>query len=474
MRKLSGILAAILLAGCAGHAGVPPQSQISTGASHEHVAAASKILGGYPAPWSPDSGYKPGHVSLPIHAMKMNVAARIALLRAAYDHDRGAGRLIGAARVPMASVNCNDNCGGMTGAWINRHNDVYTGSTWVANGVYQSPVTGGSDSAPNYVNFPVGTGELYAPTTHVPAGGCIEMGTQYSAYPTDSGTKARFFFVDWCHVTNGQSTGYYMDINSNFWYYFVRTYSNGSGYPEYISEAYKDSSGNWFVYLYDNIHQQYSQALPTISSGTDTTTGASDGHGWSIFETHYQNGMQCAPVPSLSMSGLRVQAQNGSWGYADGMYTAPYALNNGQFIAPQCFQTTSAPWYTVRGNRLTSDLGWYVDTNGSSTQTYAVDAGGSGDSGPSCTADSYGYCATLVSTTHGTDYCYQDVWDARLQDYVTRRFSTPTYYDYDIFMGIGLYGIATKTVTEDSSCNVISVTWSPSEPSAAYGDPNLP
>jgi hypothetical protein len=350
------------------------------------------------------------------------------------------------------------------------------GSVWTANGLYDA-ISGPEDSSPNYVDMldPSGNGigVLFAPTTKSLNEGCIEYGTQYDSEGpgVPDPTEARFFFVDWCSYNPATQalTFYYTAIDSNFWSTYVRTYSNGDGYPQYVAEALKYNNV-WYMLLYNNNTQQYVTLSPTLS-GTDQGSGAGNG-GWSLFETHYNAGVQCANLPTLSVSGVRVMTNDGTWGYAGSSGFGPVAAP-GQ--TPECFQYQSTPYYDVRYN--SSDEGWWVDSNQAPTADYRVTASSDGPpSGAACTPDSAGYCYTTGTTTDLSVACSYTIPNPHGGTEIVDIYNTRTAYN--IYQkqsyAVAIIENAYKTVEYSTGCKSSSTTWSPAEPRVQYSDPNLP
>ena len=95
-----------------------------------------------------------------------------------------------------------------------------------------------------------------------------------------------------------------------------------------------------------------------------------------------------------------------------------------------------------------------------------------------CTIDGYGYCS--MHTSSNTDAtCIIDVWNAKIQDFIPKTVHYTQNQVYATYRSDGRQvGTETQTTTkypdDGSNCAIESVTWSPSEPRAAFGDPNLP
>jgi hypothetical protein len=85
-----------------------------------------------------------------------------------------------------------------------------------------------------------------------------------------------------------------------------------------------------------------------------------------------------------------------------------------------------------------------------------------------------GLCAVSTNTVRNNSECEYEVWDSKIQDYVTR-IRWGFNYTYAVYQGIVLKSLAQKDVQyTGSSCTTQSATWSPAEPRVTYNDPNLP
>jgi hypothetical protein len=83
-----------------------------------------------------------------------------------------------------------------------------------------------------------------------------------------------------------------------------------------------------------------------------------------------------------------------------------------------------------------------------------------------CTPDSYGYCYKTGSTTYAKTTCQLS---SGLVSYPSRAMTT-----YQVFDAYGDWTYYTKTVWPECNGALSYTTWSPNEPRAVTGDPNLP
>ncbi len=83
----------------------------------------------------------------------------------------------------------------------------------------------------------------------------------------------------------------------------------------------------------------------------------------------------------------------------------------------------------------------------------------------SCTPDSYGYCLAYTSSqTVYHYYCYND------QGIIIHTSTQIT--NYELYHNGSADGAYSKNVS--TTCGGTDTTWTPEDPSAATGDPNLP
>lgn len=165
---------------------------------------------------------------------------------------------------------------------------------------------------------------LYAPTAHGSDGNCLENGSDYWTYESQTTTTAAFRVYSFC----GNGFVLAKTMNSTFFSAYVRVVGNGHT-PTYTTEMKKFTDGKWHALLYNYNTSSYEDLYS--ESGTATYNG---GQGWVTFETHYTRG-NCSTPPEIDAAGIRVQSPNGTWNY---LTTGPW---NQYGPYGNCIQTSS-------------------------------------------------------------------------------------------------------------------------------------
>lgn len=384
-RAIITISTACALSACSAYGnGTLPRAQRTVSAVPPSVAT------GLPKPWDPSDGYTPKPMGSP-HPGNRNKwqdhRLPVPRPRTTQADEK--------QRKAMDTVTQYDT-GGYYG--FNPMSAVGAYGTYVAMGVYEAQYAPNSTIGPNFVQYnPQMQHLLYAPTTKPVNFGCIEFGIDYDN-ALNTNTEARFFVADWC-TPGGKNAAYmyngswqpgfsYWTINDGWYARFVRTYTNGDGYPEVVAEElYNSSDGKWHLLVWAQGDNNGSGAWVDAydSSGTDHSPvgqtpapGYTAAAGWSIFETHYNlttlatnpTISDCGAIPTISESGLRQQMSVGSstWNYAT-VFTPSNPISSNQ-LQQQCFAPNSVPFYGTGYSQ--PDLFWWVDTNNIRTSQYAI------------------------------------------------------------------------------------------------------
>jgi hypothetical protein len=344
--------AGVILAGCGGGSSssspsaptIPNAAASNTAASSNGSTKASasdvysySVLkaGALPAPFDNSSGYVPKRATALTLKQIDPLPQHYFLRTSASSSDK---------RAADGYVSTTDY-GGTQGWFID---NVGNGSVWAA--------TSAQNAAQGlylpYTTSPQFPGNfLYAPTTKGPQQNCIESVVDYSN--TSVGMTYAFVIADWCQADSQHHPRYYaIAMDSNFFNNYVRTYTNGNGLPEFEQEVWYQN-GQWYQLLYNNLTAQYDNIYAT--SGVVDSTVVN--RGWSVFETHYNAGINCPTfTTAIGVSGLRY-FDGASWQMLGFGTTTPQTPTAGQ---NQCFNSADPPYYYQVAN--TSDWGWTTYT----------------------------------------------------------------------------------------------------------------
>ena len=348
-----------LVTACSGGGGAPVprtdsrnSSATVGGAPAAQITNKSRITGtirsgdAFPAPYDPvKSGYVPPKVDLHPTAIMHDPMLQVHLDAVTRGSSLAKG-ISSTARVsqPLDVVSVDDS-GGQAGYYIYGVPGAGNGDIWAAmdavtpNEYYNVYLPSPNTTYGNY---------LYAPTTHGPNGNCIETVTDYFDNTGSGGTTYYDVMVwNFCQAQNGQPQQKLFPMDQNFFNTYVETYTNGDGRPEYISQVYVDADHTWHQLLYDNVTKVYDDIDDL--SGSATNNGDM---GWSLFETHFSAGTTCPSIPTIGMSGLRVQV-NGTWNYLSNNPTIAYP---GSSQNMDCFNPANPPFYEM--NYYSPDYAW--------------------------------------------------------------------------------------------------------------------
>ena len=149
--------------------------------------------------------------------------------------------------------------------------------------------------------------------------------------------------------------------------------------------------------------------------------------------------------------------------YGGGPQYYPDMYVSGQSVGP----TGYGPYESYDG----------IDASGNYTQSGTTRSAQSSISEPlpppPCSPDSYGYCSTNTYD-YGTAYCQTIHIVNGRQVYYQQPYTTHAVYVTFSSSGQQL-GVATETISKGNNlCSPVATSWSPAEPQAQYGDPNLP
>lgn len=180
---------------------------------------------------------------------------------------------------------------------------------------------------------------LFAPTSHMSDGACLEVGNRY--YNAGASVIAQFYVFDFC--STAPFFAFVTPLDENFQSDYVRVQNRDKGngekerLPYYITEIVAsnkakqplDATTTWTALLYNHTTHSWDRVYSSVGS-----TGASSG-GWSIFEEYYQPGPCPLLGPKFSVDSLKLyNANTHRWELAapqmDGKTTSvnPFAQSN--------------------------------------------------------------------------------------------------------------------------------------------------
>jgi hypothetical protein len=308
---------AISIASCSGGGSIAPQppSALALPGTSTATAAATVV---YPAPADP------GDAVNQLSAVRLTNNPN----RSAPVFDARHAQLASdAARTPLASALSGDH--GADGIGIDPGGQ-YRGLYAIHTAYLATDVQ---------LQSSLGVETLFAPTSHMSDGACLEVGNRY--YNAGTSVIAEFYVFNFCSTNPFFAFTTPLDASFETDYVRVQNRDKGNGekerLPYYVTEIVASNKGTqslgptttWTALLYNHTTRSWDRVYSTVGS-----TSASSG-GWSIFEEYYQAGL-CPPLgPKFSVDSLKLyNANNRQWELVapqmDGKTTSvnPFAQSN--------------------------------------------------------------------------------------------------------------------------------------------------
>jgi len=199
---------------------------------------------------------------------------------------------------------------------------------------------------------------LYAPTSRPPNGSCLEVGT---AYQTDfqSPTAVFLYVFDFCGITRRflrwikiedlEKASYLKQgPNSSYMYYFSIS-------PDMVPVS---GTTKWTAELFNFAHRSLDRLAQ--SQGV-----SSDGRGWSIFETYYEQGQCPRSLPRIYSEGIEVMDEiSNKWTPSNPSEGLDYKIYDSASPAAYCFHNDASGLASYKFALETNQRGWAVVSTG--------------------------------------------------------------------------------------------------------------
>jgi hypothetical protein len=314
-------LSTLLLVACSGSGSSPPTALNDTQTTVNHTTAT------YAAPFDPavaPESLRQTRLVNDATRKPMRFDTRHAQLRS--------------TRSPLSSVVANvdaDTEHGADGIWLD------------AGGSYRALYAVHTVYPPAEVHLPLPAGAtgqqtLFAPTTHMPNGACLENGNAYYTY--NGVLVGQFYVFDFC--MNPPTYAFLTALDDNFFAEYVRYVNRDKKtgekevLPYYITQIVASNKASqplgprttWTAMLYNHTTKSWDRVYSNVGS-----TGASLG-GWSIFENYFVVGPCPRIGPKFSIDALKLyNGDTHRWEFAAPQMTETTTSVN-PFAQSNCFQ----------------------------------------------------------------------------------------------------------------------------------------